>query len=254
MNQTNNKTKQAKPLTASDLVINQKYVPFQKTAGYMNRKGEDELASSAVWRSAKKEGTDYLYFTGTSESGAVYCFDYKPRLMGEEVTGDIFNPQDVTPYIDIEEEEDAIVDEITVTECTYTPRPSGIHEQIVAKLNLQVGDLVEVTHSVPSYNLGWDNSWTESMAAAIGKRFKVTSIDSQMGIELDGADGFSYPAQCLRVVKRKATEPVIVELNDELAAVVEDGVISVYGQPISFEAVRRLYEAVESYKASGPCE
>lgn len=246
MNQT--KKKQAKPLTATDLVINQKYVPFQKTAGYMNRKGEDELALSAVWKTAMKQDQDYLYYIGLFETGNIHCFDYKPLIVGQEVTGDFFNPADVTVYID--DCVDELEDEETIAE------PTTIHEQIVAELNLQIGDLVEVTHSVPSYNLGWDNSWTSAMAGAVGKRFKVTSINPQTGIELDGADslGFSYPAQCLRVVKRKATEPVIVELNDELAAVVEDGVIRVYGQSISFEAVRRLYEAVESYKGNGPCE
>ena len=53
----------------------------------------------------------------------------------------------------------------------------SIHKQILNSLNLKIGDTVLVTHSVPSYNLGWKNYWNPIMNKFIGKKFKVILID-----------------------------------------------------------------------------
>ena len=83
-----------------------------------------------------------------------------------------------------------------------------IHDQILKELNLQPGDKVQITHKVPDFNLGWMNSWTKAMDSYIGKTDIVASAWSG-GVELKNCGAYHYPAQCLKVVKRKSNTPTI---------------------------------------------
>jgi len=63
---------------------------------------------------------------------------------------------------------------------SFMPRP--IHADILEKMELEVGQLVLVTHQVPDNYLGWEGTWYNRMSNMIGITFLVEWIDRDAGI------------------------------------------------------------------------
>ena len=100
---------------------------------------------------------------------------------------------------------------------TFPKTPTSIHAQILASLNLKPGDLVKVTHAVPSHHLGWENSWQNNMNQFVGKEFAVKNILSDdTGVHLEAACGY-FPAQSLQVISR-AVKFKTIKISDEYSA------------------------------------
>jgi signal peptidase I len=59
-----------------------------------------------------------------------------------------------------------------------------IHDILVERSTLEVGDVVKVTHKVPDNDLGWKSSWMGSMYDAIGKECIVTQSPKDSGVRL----------------------------------------------------------------------
>jgi ribosomal protein S17 len=79
----------------------------------------------------------------------------------------------------------------------------NLHKHALDQLNLQVGDLVEVIHSIPSLYGGWFNGWASQMDEYIGTQRTVRKVcDGNRGVLLEGQLPFKFPALCLKVVKR----------------------------------------------------
>lgn len=79
----------------------------------------------------------------------------------------------------------------------------NLHKHALNQLNLQVGDLVEVTHSIPSLYGGWNNGWVPQMDEYIGTQRTVEKIyNDDTGVFLSGRLPFKFPALCLTVIKR----------------------------------------------------
>lgn len=70
-------------------------------------------------------------------------------------------------------------------------------------LDLQVGDTVKITHSVPDNYLGVSYGWNDSMSRCINSSFKVTAIGEDR-IFLDDPIKWTWHPACLEVVKRKS--------------------------------------------------
>lgn len=70
-------------------------------------------------------------------------------------------------------------------------------------LDLQVGDTVKITHSVPDNYLGVSYGWNDDMDYCIGKTFTVEHIDVDF-VRLDEDERWLWHPACLEVVKRKS--------------------------------------------------
>jgi len=120
-----------------------------------------------------------------------------------------------------------------------------IHAQIVKNLNLKIGDIVKVTHRVPSGNLGWKADWIGEMNDFIGKEFRVKDISENCGIGL----GYYFPAQCIRFISAKPTTKTI-KLNSEYKAIVnKNGEVQVGCQTINIEMVEEVLAAYKELNA-----
>ena len=122
-------------------------------------------------------------------------------------------------------------------------KEKSIHDILVERSTLEVGDIVTVTHKVPSRDLGWDNGWAKNMDNAIGEEFTVISKPSSQGVRLDGGMGFNYPLQSVQFV-RKGPKPIILPLTEDYDAVVSKEGSKVGCQTITFKAFDELAAAV----------
>lgn len=121
----------------------------------------------------------------------------------------------------------------------------NIHSQILAELNLKIGDIVKVTHRVPSGNLGWEADWVSQMDIMIGKEFKVKDISKIYGIDL----GYNFPAQCIEVIKRGPVN-VSVKLNSDYTAIIhKNGDVEVGCQTINIGMVKEVLAAYKELNA-----
>jgi hypothetical protein len=119
-----------------------------------------------------------------------------------------------------------------------------IHDILVDKSTLEVGDIVMVTHRVPSNDLGWSNYWLSGMDRAIGKECVVTSAPDSKGITLGGlGEGYSYPLQSVQFV-RKASKKINVHISEDYIAVVTEEGIKINNQVVTFEDFDDLAKAV----------
>jgi hypothetical protein len=119
-----------------------------------------------------------------------------------------------------------------------------IHDILVERSTLEVGDIVIVTHKVPSRDLGWHNSWCSDMDRAIGKECVVTSAPGSDGILLGGlGGGFNYPLQSVRFL-RKASKKIHLKISEDYNATVSEDNIKVGCQTITFTAFDELVAAV----------
>jgi hypothetical protein len=127
-----------------------------------------------------------------------------------------------------------------------------IHSQILAELNLQLGDIVKVTHAVESHSFGWKNSWISDMNRYIGMEFPVAYIDhyGDSGVVLDNVDGWrhSFPAQSLQLIRRKPLYSEVYISSIYTAKVYPGDRIEVGCQTISTEVFNQIKAAFESKK------
>jgi hypothetical protein len=119
-----------------------------------------------------------------------------------------------------------------------------IHDILVDRSTLEVGDIVTVTHKVPSSDLGWYNCWLSGMDRAIGKECEVTSAPDSKGISLGGlGEGFGFPLQSVQLV-RKGPKKINVHISEDYIAVVTEEGIKINDQVITFEDFDDLVKAV----------
>ena len=98
--------------------------------------------------------------------------------------------------------------------------------------NINVGDMVIVASKAVSMEDGWCGSWNPDMDACIGKAYPVKKIledeDCQYGVMLTTECGdYLFPHFVL--VKEEKDEPVVVEIETEIATVefvFDNGVIA----------------------------
>jgi hypothetical protein len=123
-------------------------------------------------------------------------------------------------------------------------KEKSIHDILVERSTLEVGDVVMVTHKVPSHDLGWDNSWSKGMDDAIGWECTVISKPDRSGVRLDDrGEDYNYPLQSVQFV-RKGLQPITVSLAKDYDAIVSKDNIKVGCQTITFKAFDKLAEAV----------
>jgi hypothetical protein len=123
-------------------------------------------------------------------------------------------------------------------------KEKSIHDILVERSTLEVGDVVMVTHKVPDYDLGWKCSWREGMDDAIGEECVVTGAPYSSGVILDGkGNDYYYPLQSVQLV-RKAPKTEKVTLTKDYDAVVSKDDIKVGCQTITFKAFDELASAV----------
>jgi hypothetical protein len=128
-----------------------------------------------------------------------------------------------------------------------------MHEQILESLDLKTGDTVRITHKVPSYNLGWRNSWIEDMDEFIGKTTVITDThrNSGIGIHIDGLGSYNFPAQSIEVVSRAKSSVDIELTSDYTANVAADGsYVQVGCQKISYAKVKEVCLAMVERQSS----
>jgi hypothetical protein len=123
-------------------------------------------------------------------------------------------------------------------------KEKSIHAILVERSTLEVGDIVKVTHKVPSYELGWDNRWSKDMDNAIGEECVVTEVPDNAGVQLDGkGNDYYYPLQSVRLV-HKGPKPIHVHISDDYIAEVTEKGIKINDQVVTFEDFDELAEAV----------
>lgn len=90
----------------------------------------------------------------------------------------------------------------------YPKTPEGLYDMTLDMLNLQVGDIVKVTHKTPNEYMGWINSWTSRMDNAIGNEYEVKSVsENRNGIFLAvNGVGQSFPPYSLEFVRKGGKE------------------------------------------------
>ena len=121
-----------------------------------------------------------------------------------------------------------------------------VHEQILAELELQKGDVVEITHRVPSGNLGWSNTWDDVMDEAIGRQGTVLSVDLRMGVsvKIESIPYFLYPAQSIKLISR-APKYLEMKIRKDYKAKVYADRIEVGCQTITMEDFKKLQALVK---------
>ncbi len=124
----------------------------------------------------------------------------------------------------------------------------SLHSQYLNALNLQEGDIVKITHAVPTHHMEWKNSWTEGMNKAVGKTGTVISIsdrDSGVCINIQGISNYNYPAYCIEVVEKGKPTSKIKISKDYTATVYPGDRIEVGCQVIDKNTFNKIKEAFE---------
>lgn len=121
-----------------------------------------------------------------------------------------------------------------------------IYQQLVEQSTLLIGDIVKVTHKVPSYDLGWGNTWVEEMDEYVGGEYRIGRIvDGRVKL---GGIIYSFPIHVLQLVRRKKA-PVTMKLTKDYDAVISEDDIKVGCQTITFEAFDKLVKAVNKMRS-----
>jgi hypothetical protein len=87
----------------------------------------------------------------------------------------------------------------------YPKTPEGLYDMTLDMLNLQVGDIVKVTHKTPTGYMGWKNSWSDDMDDMIGKEYIVSSFSGRNGIYFRDI-AYSFPPYSLEFVRKGGKE------------------------------------------------
>ena len=128
-----------------------------------------------------------------------------------------------------------------------------VHEQILAELKLEVGDIVEITHKVPDRNLGWNNDWNPEMDKSVGKQGVVIAEPKAAGVrvEIEGIaysfTGYNYPAQSIKFISKGPKFKEMKISKDYTAKVYADR-IEVGCQTITMENFEKLQKLVAEIK------
>jgi hypothetical protein len=123
-------------------------------------------------------------------------------------------------------------------------KEKSIHDILVERSTLEVGDTVKVTHKVPSNDLGWANTWSKGMDGAIGNEYTVLGKPDSSGVRLDDRGmNYSYPLQSVQFV-RKEPKKISIQISEDYVANVNKDNIKVGCQTITFKAFDRLAAAV----------
>jgi hypothetical protein len=72
----------------------------------------------------------------------------------------------------------------------------------LAMTELNEGDKVRVMRAAETKELGWQDVWTSSMAAAVGKEYVVTRIYGRRGLQLNYNNGTFFPFFVLDPVRK----------------------------------------------------
>ena len=94
------------------------------------------------------------------------------------------------------------------------------YEKLQEESGIEVGDTVRVLRKVETYEMGWRNTWLDSvMNKYIGKIFKVIDISRNRGILLDC--GWGFPFFALEIIEKKkkydfSDLETVKKLNKEL--------------------------------------
>jgi len=127
---------------------------------------------------------------------------------------------------------------------TKIEKTMTLQEQIIKDLDLQVGDVVKITHAVPTGNLGWKGGWVSDMNNTIGKEGIVKSISStHVSVAVEGIITHVYPAQVLQFVSRGPKYKEMQLTRDYNAKVYPDR-IEVGCQTITMENFKTLQKLV----------
>lgn len=101
-------------------------------------------------------------------------------------------------------------------------KEKSIHDILVERSTLEVGDIVTVTHKVPSNSLGWSDSWCSGMDRVIGIECEVIEVPNSKGITLGGlGEGYYYPLQSVQLV-RKVSKKINVHISEDYIAEVTE--------------------------------
>ena len=123
-------------------------------------------------------------------------------------------------------------------------KEKSIHAILVERSTLEVGDIVTVTHKVPSYEMGWAGDWVDSMNRAIDKECIITEAPCNKGVRLGGqGNDYYYPLQSVQFVRKRLNKINVLISKDYMAEVTEKN-IQVGCQTITFSAFDELAEAV----------
>lgn len=111
-----------------------------------------------------------------------------------------------------------------------------------ANCGIEVGDKVKVLRAAKDDENGWKEEWASDMSAQIGKTLVVQEIDGNRGFRL--SDEYFYPFFVLELVE-KGFKTKEIKLNGRYTAIVDRYSVEVGCQSFSFDAVEKLYEAVQ---------
>lgn len=122
-----------------------------------------------------------------------------------------------------------------------------------AACGIEVGDTVRILRTAKSGELGWDNSWSHTMDAFVGREGVVAEIHHK-GIQVTPltvalapyVSSPSYPFFVLEVVAKKKPESVDVSLNANYEAKVFKDSIVVGCQRFSITVIDDLVAARKS--------
>ena len=87
----------------------------------------------------------------------------------------------------------------------YPKTPEGLYDMTLDMLNLEVGDIVKVTHKTPTGYMGWKNSWSDDMDDMIGKEYIVSSFSGRNGIYFRD-NAYIFPPYSLEFVRKGRPE------------------------------------------------
>lgn len=107
-----------------------------------------------------------------------------------------------------------------------TTTPEQEYQDAMNAMNLQIGDIVRVIQSLPSYSRGWTNSWCDDMDNYIGNEYVVSAIaDGNYGVRI-GNLPFNFPIYSLELVRRANEVAPTPEPTTNLENEQEDAVVT----------------------------
>lgn len=120
------------------------------------------------------------------------------------------------------------------------------YESYSKLLGLEVGDLVEITHGINSYTMGWENSWEPEMNENIGKQYVVRNISGGSGVGLVGIHNH-FPVYSLKIIKKQPAFKTL-KLTSEYNANIFPDRIEVGCQTITKTTFKQLVEFAKEQK------
>jgi len=122
----------------------------------------------------------------------------------------------------------------------------SIHAQLMKESTLKIGDVVKVTHKVPSYNLGWEVCWDSAMNIIVGQEVTVVSNVDNSGFycKSKSQGSWNFPVQVLEFVRKSKPEFLEMKISKDYDAKVYKDRIEVGCQTITMENFKKLQKLV----------